>query len=192
MSDRLIRRTKTYITAHLDGDLSIKALAARFELTEPALRHRFLRAVGVTIGQYVQRVRMERAAEDLLDGAGVTEVCEKYHFETLAGFCKAFKRRYGVSPQQYKVAHGLPALSKEMKPRAASGPVTKRVADYLRAHPDEDLTPLEAAKRLGISEARFRRSVLDEADVSWTDLTRYAKGEETKSPERRSPPLSSG
>ena len=93
----------------------------------------------------------------------------------MAGFCKAFKRRYGVSPQQFKVTHGLPALSKEMKPRAASGPVTKRVADYLRAHPDEELTPLEAAQRLGISEARCRRSVLDGAGVSWTELTRYIK-----------------
>ena len=176
-SDRLIRKVKKYIAAHPGGDLSIKALAARFELTEPTLRHRFQRAEGITLGQYVLRKRMECAAEDLLRGESVSGVCEKYHFETMAGFCKAFKRCYGASPQQYKVAHGLPALSKEMKPRAASRPVTKRVADYLRAHPDEELTPLEAAQRLGISEARFRRSILDEAGVSWAKLTRYGKAQ---------------
>ena len=175
-SDRLIRKVKKYIAAHPGGDLSIKALAARFELTEPTLRHRFQRAEGATLGQYVLRKRMECAAEDLLRGESVSGVCEKYHFETMAGFCKAFKRCYGASPQQYKVAHGLPPYADDRRLRA-SGPVTKRVADYLRAHPDEDLTPLEAAKRLGISEARFRRSILDEAGVSWAKLTRYGKAQ---------------
>ena len=174
-NERVIQEIQAYIYAHLDEDLTIKTLADHFEVNYSTLRKRFQTVTGMTLGRYVLRLRMECAAEDLLFGESVSGVCEQYHFETMAGFCKAFKRRYGVSPQQFKVTHGLPALSKEMKPRAASGPVTKRVADYLRAHPDEELTPLEAAQRLGISEARFRRSVLDGAGVSWTELTRYIK-----------------
>ena len=102
---RTMQEIVAYIYAHLDDDLSIKTLAARFGVNYSTLRHRFQTVTGMTLGHYVMKMRMECAAEDLLFGESVTDVCVGCNFESRASFNKAFKRVHGLCPRDYKAAH---------------------------------------------------------------------------------------
>ncbi len=93
----------------LDDDLRIPTLAKRYGLTSPALRLRFQNVEGETLGAYIRRTRMECAAEDLLFGESVREVSVSCNYDSQASFIKAFKRAYGCSPIEYKLAHGATA-----------------------------------------------------------------------------------
>jgi len=89
-----------YILAHLDEPLDPRVLAneAHFSLYH---FHRIFRGMmQESIGEFVRRVRMERAAYRLGNGAAVTETAFDAGFESHEAFTRAFRAAFGVSPRQ--------------------------------------------------------------------------------------------
>ena len=64
----------------------------------------FKRQEGISIQQYIIRVRMERALTLLKQGISVTETARLCGYESIYAFSKAFKREIGVSPTEYVVS----------------------------------------------------------------------------------------
>ncbi len=62
---------------------------------------------GVTVGEYIRRRRLTRAAEDLADGAKVLDTALKYGYSSSEGFSRAFFAFHGAKPSEVK--HGRPA-----------------------------------------------------------------------------------
>jgi len=100
----------TWIASHLNGDLSVEALAAKACLCRRHFTRRFKMEFGTTPGDFVERLRLEEACRRLssLD-KGVDDVGISVGFKSGDAFRRAFRRRLGVSPHQYRgrVALGL-------------------------------------------------------------------------------------
>ena len=99
----LVQDTVDFISAHLDGDLSTAALAARAGVSERHLTRLFLREVEQTPGRFVRRARTEAAAH-LLTTTDLTmeAIASRCGFGTPETMRQAFQSRYGVSPSHYR------------------------------------------------------------------------------------------
>ena len=92
-----------HIQANLDQDLSLEVLANRVGLS-PFYFHRLFRsAVGETLKQYTQRLRLERAASRLvIHDSTILDVALDSGFHSHETFSREFKRRFQVTPKGYR------------------------------------------------------------------------------------------
>lgn len=99
-----INRVIDYINTHLDGDLSLRILA-RIACFSPFHFHRIFHAfMGETLNQFIQRVRLERAAAFLLERPTetVTEIALACGFSGPATLGRAFREAFGMSAGQWR------------------------------------------------------------------------------------------
>lgn len=98
-----ILRVQLHIQRHLDDPLTLDDLA-RVACFSPYHFHRVFRGmVGESVGEYVRRLRLERAALQLMYTARpVTELAFDAQYETLESFSRAFRRLFEVSPSEYR------------------------------------------------------------------------------------------
>jgi AraC-like DNA-binding protein len=83
--------------------LDVPALAAEALCSEAHFTRSFKRAFGETPARYLQRRRIERAAELLrATDLPVTEVCLEVGFRSLGSFTSAFGRVMGETPRAYR------------------------------------------------------------------------------------------
>lgn len=100
---RLIRHIAAYLEEHLQEHVTVKQLAERFHLNASYLSVLFKKETGRTISDFVQDARMNRAKSLLQDpGVKVYEVADRVGFQTTAYFSYLFKKRTGVTPQEYR------------------------------------------------------------------------------------------
>ena len=94
-----------YVEAHLADELTIETLAQVAHFS-PFHVHRIFSAVtGETIGTFVSRVRIERAATLLTarPDRPVTEIALETGFANPSSFSRAFREAYGMSPTEWRV-----------------------------------------------------------------------------------------
>ena len=101
---RQINKVIDYIHGHMDGDLSVGALAGRADMSTYHFVRVFRKQMGETLARYVTRRRLELAAALLLgdDGIPVSEVAYRCGFASPNVFCRNFKARFGITAQQYR------------------------------------------------------------------------------------------
>jgi AraC family transcriptional regulator len=101
-----ILRVLIYIEEYVDQEIEVGTLA-RIACYSPFHFHRVFQAfVGETVGQYIKRLRIERAAGKLCyTGQPVTEIALDANFETPSAFTKAFKQFTGKSPKDFRAIH---------------------------------------------------------------------------------------
>lgn len=93
------------IQSGLDGDLALAPLAASVGLSPWQLQRGFQAALGESPKAYVERLRLERAAfRMLVQDASLTEIALDCGYQAPETFARAFRRRYGQSPQQWRLA----------------------------------------------------------------------------------------
>lgn len=77
----------------------------------PHFHRIFTAEIGENIAAYIKRVRLERAARKLMQGAvDLTQVALAAGYQSHAAFSKAFKQRYGYTPSQFRRLNFLIAL----------------------------------------------------------------------------------
>ena len=98
-----ILRVQLYIEGHLDDELPLKQLAEIAHLS-PYHFHRIFRAtLGEGVAEYVRRVRLEAAAIALkATTESVTNVAFNVGYGSHEAFTRAFRRRFGVSPSDFR------------------------------------------------------------------------------------------
>ena len=99
---RLVR-VLIYIHDHLDGDLSLEAVAD-VACMSPHHWHRVFRAMtGETLADAVRRLRLLKAANALVtDNAAVADIAERFGYPNLASFSRAFSAQHGRSPGAFR------------------------------------------------------------------------------------------
>ncbi len=105
MAQRLkqVQPSLAFAARHLDEDLSLDALADRAGLSAFHLHRVFASAVGETPKQFTLRLRLGRAAALLLSGSEtVLDIALACGFRSHEVFCRAFRRRFGLSPSAYR------------------------------------------------------------------------------------------
>jgi transcriptional regulator GlxA family with amidase domain len=98
-----LRDLQAWISDNLDTDLSVPALAERACMSPRNFARAFRREVGVTPAAYVEAARVE-AARVALDGtqAPIDAVARRCGFGTVETMRRAFHRRLGVGPSNYR------------------------------------------------------------------------------------------
>ncbi len=99
-----------WIDGHLDRDLSVEALAQRTCLSARHFSRRFNAAFGRTPADYVEDARMGEARQRLSGSSrNIEDIARSLGFGGPDTFRRAFERRFGLSPSQYRERFGLPA-----------------------------------------------------------------------------------
>ena len=98
-----LRELQAWIPDHLDQDLSVPALARRAAMSERNFARAFRRETGMTPGAYVEAARVESARIALESGdLPVESIARQAGFGTVETLRRAFRRRVGVSPVDYR------------------------------------------------------------------------------------------
>jgi AraC family transcriptional regulator len=122
-------RVLDHVADHLDGDLSLEALA-RVAGFSPFHFHRLFQAhTGETLHAHVKRVRVERAASLMRSQPrrALTEIALEAGFPALSDLSRAFKARYGIAPSAWDRRSALPASKLADEPPAAVKPQRAKV-----------------------------------------------------------------
>jgi transcriptional regulator GlxA family with amidase domain len=93
----------TWMLSHLCQDLSVDALAAKVCLCPRHFCRRFKMEFGTTPADFVQRLRLDEARRRLSNGDNsVKNVGTSVGFQSAEAFRRAFERRLGVNPSDYR------------------------------------------------------------------------------------------
>lgn len=113
-------RCREYIKKHCTEDLTIAELADIFGYSFFHFCRVFKSCNGMAVGEYLRDTRLSQAAVEIVNGSSVTDAAMGAGFATLSGFNRAFRRRFGMSPTQYRKLEGdMITMTPEIKKMAA-------------------------------------------------------------------------
>ncbi len=115
-SERM-QRVVDYVAGHLDQELDLQTLAGVAWLS-PYHFHRIYRGLlGETVNETVRRLRLQRAAIDLLDRElSIERTARRASYESQAAFTRAFRAEYGEPPARYRGTRRIVELDQRSNP----------------------------------------------------------------------------
>ncbi|WP_428986471.1 GlxA family transcriptional regulator [Streptomyces camelliae] len=104
---RTVQQVVEHITAALDHDLGVPALAERAGVSERHLTRLFLDHLGQTPARFVRTARTEAASHLLVSSElPLSAVARRCGFRSTETLRQAFLDRYGTTPSQHRAIHG--------------------------------------------------------------------------------------
>ena len=100
-SSRAVSAVVDYVNLHYSEPLSLEQLAEQVYVSKYHLSHEFNRLVGTSVYRYIQKKRLLIARQLLAQGKRPNEVYAACGFCDYAGFYRAFRNEYGISPREY-------------------------------------------------------------------------------------------
>jgi len=99
-----IGRVLSYIADHLDEDMSVDDLAEVACFSSYHFHRIFRGLVGETVTQTVKRLRLHRAAGELIrSSADVSDIAKRAGYGSVEAFSRAFKATYKEAPVRYRM-----------------------------------------------------------------------------------------
>lgn len=95
-------RIFTYVRSHARQKLSVADLARFLLMSDRALFYFFKKHFNTSPNEFINRVRMDAAAEYLANGLSVREVSEIFHFSEVTSFCRMYKKYFGMTPSEHR------------------------------------------------------------------------------------------
>lgn len=100
---KAIDQVKKYIEANYHDKLTVDTLAEHIRFSRSYLSVMFKQTTGMTLGEYMLKVRMEKAQKLLKESKLKNyEISQAVGYEDYVHFSKLFKRFFGFSPKEYK------------------------------------------------------------------------------------------
>lgn len=101
--DRLVRAVDRYLREHLSDRYRLDVLAVHLGYAPTYLCTRFTHCLGMTIGDYHHRLRIQEACKRLRDGAdSITRIALDLGYSSPQHFSAVFRRFRNVTPRQYR------------------------------------------------------------------------------------------
>ncbi|MBQ7386879.1 MAG: helix-turn-helix domain-containing protein [Clostridia bacterium] len=101
--EKPVREAIRYIRTHLTATLTVSEVAEAALTSESTLSAMFRREVGYTVASYIEDLVMCEAQNMLLEnGVSIGEISERLGFCDQFYFSRRFKRRFGISPREYR------------------------------------------------------------------------------------------
>ncbi len=108
--DDLISKAQTYIEENLSEKISFEQLASELAISRRNFDRRFIKAIGNTPVEYMQRVKVEVAKRMLEKGnKTIFEVMNEVGYSDDKAFREVFKKIAGFSPLDYKAKYARQA-----------------------------------------------------------------------------------
>ena len=93
----------SYMKENYTGDLTLEEVAKVFDYSPNYLSRMFQKYAGITFKSYVQSIWLDYAVKDLDDGRySITEVALKNGFSGSKALARAFRKKYGMLPSDYR------------------------------------------------------------------------------------------
>lgn len=98
-----VRKIKDYVKANYK-DVTLDKIAEYMKMNPSYLSRYFKENAGANLFQYITNIRMKKALEFLQDEEYrvIYEICEKVGYNNPVSFAKTFRKKYGVTPTQYR------------------------------------------------------------------------------------------
>jgi AraC family transcriptional regulator len=98
-----LKRARDFLHENVSATLSMARIAQAAGRHEIHLAREFKRFFGLSVGNYLRRLRTDRAAQLLVQpSADITDIALACGFSSHSHLCREFKARYGVTPSQYR------------------------------------------------------------------------------------------
>ena len=109
-----VREAVEVMKENLHRELSPADLAARVQLSPRRFNHLFRAETGATPARYLKSLRMQQA-KDLLENSflATREIIRRVGLSNESHFARDFKRYYGVTPGQLRLAAHIARTSEE-------------------------------------------------------------------------------
>ncbi|CAM4113870.1 L-rhamnose operon regulatory protein RhaS [Mycobacterium basiliense] len=99
---KTLQTAVSFIHQHAGSHITINDVAAEVHLTPRAVQYLFRQQLNTTPTEYLRRLRLHRAHQDLLAGDGsettVTEIAQRWGFAHTGRFAVLYRQTYGESP----------------------------------------------------------------------------------------------
>ncbi len=107
--DDRIRKVKEKIDMFYHSPLQVNQLAKEFNIPTLVLQNQFKQSYRYTVYRYIQKRRMDVAAEELLTtDQSITDISIKVGYDNPSKFATVFKKHYGETPLHYRRKYRLP------------------------------------------------------------------------------------
>jgi AraC family transcriptional regulator len=155
-----------YIQDHLDDTLTLVQLGEVYGYSHFHINRIFSAYVGETLGSFIRRLRLGRAAQWLIKSRlSITEIALKSGYDTPAAFSKAFRQLFKVTPSVVRKNGIYPDIGiqkDDMRIKKRS----KLMEPEFRNLPNKKVIAVE---RKGLINNSFTKA----ADSAFSALTRY-------------------
>jgi len=104
----IVEQAIAYINENYESDLTLELIASVLSYNKYTISHRFKCATGMGLREYINNVRLNEfvgrlRADAVLKGQkSIIEHSYDLGFGSVQSFYRAFKKRYGISPEQYR------------------------------------------------------------------------------------------
>lgn len=95
---------KSYINKFYQRKLSVQLLCETFGCSRTTLMNTFKERYGVTVGEYINLYRLEKAEKMLQESqVGIKSVATECGFSDQNYFTKVFRQKHGMTPSEYRL-----------------------------------------------------------------------------------------
>lgn len=98
-----VRKCIQYINDNLDKKITVSVLAELCGVSCDYLSSVFKKDYGENLSEYIMNRKLDAARNMLIDGMKQSDICYTLAFSSQSHFINAFKKKYGVTPGQYKL-----------------------------------------------------------------------------------------
>ncbi len=98
-----LQEVATYIELNYMEPLTLDLLANRFYVSKEHLSRSFKGAIGITVNEYLIKIRMNKASSLLKDSVmPIKDIVSLVGYDDVAYFYRVFKKFYGLAPGEYR------------------------------------------------------------------------------------------
>lgn len=101
--DNCIKKSIEYIENNLNKKIELKDIAGSVFLSKYHFHRIFHAEVGESVAEYIRKRRLLKSANELINtDHKIVDIALKYQFSTQESFTKAFKKFYGMPPNEFR------------------------------------------------------------------------------------------